>query len=170
MKWCLSARDQSTKLVKESDFDNESPCCTSPWLVENVGPVCHSFLSRWIVGLCRPMGGQWWGCNSDPGKNSPLFPGRWRSVTSLPPAGGLASQNGEGRSSPLTGKRPMWESRSGMWHFLKSDKRASNFVLILLWLHFEANCAFASIPTTYLGMIYSSTLSCYCFRSFHSRD
>lgn len=32
------------------------------------------------------MGGERRGCNSDPGKNSPLFLGRWRSVTSPPPA------------------------------------------------------------------------------------
>lgn len=67
--------------IKESHFENESPRMRGPWLAECVIPVCSSFLSWWMVRSCEPMGEQRWGCNCDPGKNSPLFLGRQRSVT-----------------------------------------------------------------------------------------
>lgn len=75
----------NTDFIKESDFENESSQYGSPWLAESIVPVCHSFLSWWMVRRSEPMVEQWWGCNCDPGKNSPLFLGHRRSVTSLLP-------------------------------------------------------------------------------------
>lgn len=43
------------------------------WLAGFAISVCHSFLCRGMLRLCEPMGKQRWGCNCDPGKNSPLF-------------------------------------------------------------------------------------------------
>lgn len=77
---------KTVDVTEESDFESESPQNSAPWLAEDSVPVCHSFLSRWMVRSCGPMGGQRWGCNSDPGKNSPLFLGPRRSATSLLPA------------------------------------------------------------------------------------
>lgn len=72
-----------------------------PGLAKSVVSVCHSFLSRWMVRHSEPMGGQRWGCNRDPGKNSPLFPGTLQKCD-LPPEGFCRSAT-EGAVTPLTG-------------------------------------------------------------------
>ena len=109
--------DENTDFTNRSDFENESPPYGGIWLAEFVIPVCPSFLSRGMVRRWEPMGEQRWGCNCDPGKNSPLFLGRRRSVTSLLPAlPDRPLRHTEELGSPLTSK--MWDCGAHSFHHI----------------------------------------------------
>lgn len=51
-----SKKDENIELVNESDFDNDSQRFAARWLAENVGRVCHSFLSLSMASPSRPNG------------------------------------------------------------------------------------------------------------------
>lgn len=132
--WFFSEKDDNTELVNESDFDNDSQRFAGRWLAENVGHVCHSFLSLSMVELSRPNGRAAPRMQQWSRKKQPIVPGTLKKCDL--PATGLDSSTSalsEGSRAMLTGKNPSEACRYAVCLFIMLHIAAQSLIYAVIF-------------------------------------